>query len=312
MKLADLNSFLASYPGGVSIEEGLALSQYAEQCLNNVIVEIGSFKGKSAVALASGQALGCFAETGLVYCVEPHLPFTGLYGGVFGAQDRRDFYAIMLETGFVERVCLINLRSDVAAKGWKQPIGLLFIDGDHTLEGVRSDISAWEGHLTTGGIIIFDDAADPAAGAYHVIKDLMKCGRFEWRDSVGKLVALRKIISTPSVTNQGSKRILVACHEMVVAGGLYRFERFGRVVQRFGHQVVFVAFGEMPQRDRGTELPVLSFKEAMQATWDVTIVPGAGFPESTIMQLQISLCRALACVFNIYSMIRREGQVFST
>lgn len=50
MKLADLNSFLASYPGGVSIEEGLALSQYAEQCLNNVIVEIGSFKGKSAVA----------------------------------------------------------------------------------------------------------------------------------------------------------------------------------------------------------------------------------------------------------------------
>jgi hypothetical protein len=65
MKLADLNSFLASYPGGVSIEEGLALSQYAEQCLNNVIVEIGSFKGKSAVALASGQALGCFAETGL-------------------------------------------------------------------------------------------------------------------------------------------------------------------------------------------------------------------------------------------------------
>jgi hypothetical protein len=130
----------------------LALSQYAEQCLNNVIVEIGSFKGKSAVALASGQALGCFAETGLVYCVEPHLPFTGLYGGVFGAQDRRDFYAIMLETGFVERVCLINLRSDVAAKGWKQPIGLLFIDGDHTLEGVRSDISAWEGHLTTGGL----------------------------------------------------------------------------------------------------------------------------------------------------------------
>ena len=74
MKLADLNSFLASYPGGVSIEEGLALGQYAEQCLNNVIVEIGSFKGKSAVALASGQALGCFAETGLVYCVEPHLP----------------------------------------------------------------------------------------------------------------------------------------------------------------------------------------------------------------------------------------------
>jgi hypothetical protein len=67
MKLADLNSFLASYPGGVSIEEGLALSQYAEQCLNNVIVEIGSFKGKSARRGRIGSFIDDLAPADIAY-----------------------------------------------------------------------------------------------------------------------------------------------------------------------------------------------------------------------------------------------------
>jgi glycosyltransferase involved in cell wall biosynthesis len=280
MNCKDLSAFLASYPGGVSLEEGQALSRYAETCINSVIVEIGSFKGKSAIALAFGQAQGPFAETGLVYCVEPHQPFTGLYGGVFGADDRRDFYEIMLKTGFFKRVCLISLKSAVAAKGWNRPIGLLFVDGDHTLDGARSDLFAWERHVATGGIIIFDDATDLSAGPYHVVNELVQGGQFKRQDGIGKMVALRKIATAAGCAGDQGRRILVACHEMSVAGGHLRFERFGRVIRRFGHHLAFMAFSDTPQRE--SHFPVLTFEEASRATWDVTVSPGAGFPEATI------------------------------
>jgi len=282
LTLADLSIFLERYRGGVSVVEGLALSRYAEQCCNGIIVEIGSFKGKSSVALAAGQARGSFGAKGLVYCIEPHLPFVGLYGGVFGPADRRDFYTVMLETGFFDRVCLVNLASDIAGGGWVEPIGLLFVDGDHSLDGVRSDIATWERHVATGGAIIFDDAIDTRCGAHHVIKDLIASGRFERSETVGKMVVLHKIAAAPAPKRERGKRILVACHEMVMAGGLYRFERFGRVIQRFDHHLAFLAFSDRPHRGRQTDFPVLTFDEASKTDWDATFVPGAGFPDKTI------------------------------
>ena len=197
MTPAELDSFLLTYRGGVSVEEGQALARYAQAAANGVIVEIGSFRGKSAVAMAYGQALGANATTGCIWCIDPHLPFKGFYTGVFGPQDRRDFYSIMLETGFYERVCLVNLKSAVASKGWDQPIGLLFIDGDHRREAVNIDVAAWLPHLVSGGVVIFDDAVDPAAGPHGAIEILLKSDQYEWVEQVGKMVALRKSASSP-------------------------------------------------------------------------------------------------------------------
>lgn len=92
-----------------------------------------------------------------------------------------------------------------------------------------------------------------------------------------------------------TKRILVACHEIAVAGGLYRFERFGRIIQKSGSLLSFVAFSETPQRVRRTDFPVLSFEDAARETWDITMVPGAGFPERTIRRFAefISPCFGL-------------------
>lgn len=88
--------------------------------------------------------------------------------------------------------------------------------------------------------------------------------------------------ASPAFPHEHAKRILVACHQITVAGGLYRFERFGRIIRRLGHYLAFVAFDEKPQRTRQTEFPVLTLQEAIDAIWDITIVPGAGFPDKTI------------------------------
>lgn len=69
---------------------------------------------------------------------------------------------------------------------------------------------------------------------------------------------------------------------MVVAGGLYRFERFGRVIERFDHQLAFVALAGTPLRHRSARFPVLTLEQAAQQAWDATFIPGAGFPAAII------------------------------
>lgn len=81
------------------------------------------------------------------------------------------------------------------------------------------------------------------------------------------------------------KRIGVVCHELSVAGSLFRFERFGRVARRAGHQIAFICLSTATRPPRGTDVPVVSFEEAARGTWDVTIVPGASFPEGTMLRL---------------------------
>jgi glycosyltransferase involved in cell wall biosynthesis len=88
--------------------------------------------------------------------------------------------------------------------------------------------------------------------------------------------------STEDSPHRRAKRILVACDELVVAGGLYRFERFGRVIRRFDHQLAFLALKRGPLRNRATDFPVLTLEQAAGQSWDATYVPGAGFPPATV------------------------------
>jgi glycosyltransferase involved in cell wall biosynthesis len=282
MKPDELPAFLAHYEGGVSIEEGIALCRYAADCAGGAIVEIGSFRGKSAVALATGA----MQSSAAVFCVDPHVEFTGVYGGRFGPQDRGAFYQVMLETKLFEKVALINLPSREAARGWCRPIGLLFIDGDHSLRGVTGDFEAWEPHLCLGGIIAFDDATDPAIGPSKVIGQILATGRYAALETVGKVRFLRKINAAPVIQAADKKRILIACHELVLAGGIFRFERFGRIARARGHELAFLRFAEQSASARVIEFPILGFEEASSSEWDVTMIPGAGFPPETIQKFR--------------------------
>jgi len=278
MNFDELRAFLSECKGGVSGEEGLALYRYAAECAGGDIVEIGSFRGKSAVALATGA----IRSRVQVFCVEPHREFTGVYGGKFGPQDRGAFYQVMLQTALFEKVALINLPSRDAARAWRQPIGLLFVDGDHSLRGVKGDFEAWDPHVCLGGIIAFDDATDPAIGPANLIGQILASGRYAALETVGKVRFLRKVINTAAFARADKKRILVACRDLVMAGGLLRFERFGRIARARGHELAFLPFSEQNAAARVVEFPVLGWQDALSSEWDVTMIPGAGFPSETI------------------------------
>jgi MMP 1-O-methyltransferase len=149
------------------------------------IVEVGSFRGRSTTALALG------AKGAPVYAIEPHESFQGIYGTEFGPQDRRAFFENMLRVGVVEDVRLVNLSSEVVSRGWTRSIGLLWIDGDHTPEGVRRDFEAWERFLRPGGVVAFHDALDPDGGPAQLIEGLL-ADSFEQVAAADRLIALRR------------------------------------------------------------------------------------------------------------------------
>jgi predicted O-methyltransferase YrrM len=166
-------------------EAGELMRLAAEVPADACIVEVGSHRGRSTAALALGS------KGAPVYAIEPHEVFEGMYGSTFGPEDRKAFFENMLRVGVVEDVRLVNLSSEVVSRGWTRPIGLLWLDGDHTLEGVRRDFEAWEPFLRPGSVVAFHDALDPDGGPAQVIEDLL-ADSFERVAAAERLVALRR------------------------------------------------------------------------------------------------------------------------
>lgn len=173
--------------GMISLEEARLLYDAARACRDACVVEVGSYRGRSTVALALGSRDGADVP---VYAIEPHESFTGVLGGVFGPQDRGAFFQGMLETGAYHAVRLVNLSSEDVAPTWRRPIGVLWIDGDHRYEGVRRDFDAWVWHLTGDAVVLFDDATDPELGPHRLVEELVATGRWQRLAAVGKVVAL--------------------------------------------------------------------------------------------------------------------------
>lgn len=173
--------------------EGMIAEAEAEELMRlaskvpsgDCIVEVGSYRGRSTTALALGS------KAAPVYAIEPHESFEGIYGGEFGPADRRAFFENLLRAGVVERVRLVNLSSEVASQGWDRTIGLLWIDGDHSLEGARRDYDAWRPFLQPGSTVAFHDARDPKGGPAQLIETLVKNGELSRHSAVGDIVALR-------------------------------------------------------------------------------------------------------------------------
>lgn len=112
------------------------------------LVEIGVAKGASALALRQGMH-----PEGTLYLIDPfHLSrFPGI-----NAMKK----VARMTVGRVKRgnVVWIEKFSFEAVKDWKGAIDLLFIDGDHSEDGVKRDWEDWSKFVVRGGVVIFHDA----------------------------------------------------------------------------------------------------------------------------------------------------------
>ena len=170
----------------MSSEEVACLAALAGQVPGELrIVEIGSYQGGSTCVLALAAAHG---GKNYVYAVDPHTPFVGPRGGVYGPADLKKLYENITRLGLGEQICVASLPSTAAAKGWgTRDIGLLWIDGDHTYAGVRGDIEAWGEHVVAVGIIALHDSDLPdveraidEALAAGVMRPLGRADKIRW------------------------------------------------------------------------------------------------------------------------------------
>ncbi len=186
---ATLLDFVPEYDkidGWLKVEEAELLFKAAMSVKSGCILEIGSYRGRSTVALAAGSRSGSKAP---IYAVEPHEHFIGIKGGAFGPNDRRAFFRTLLQTKLFGMVRLLNTTSGVLAPGWDKPIALLFIDGDHRYEAVYSDFSLWRPYLVDDALVVFNDAS--GLGPSQLIKELVADGCISPVASEGRLAIMR-------------------------------------------------------------------------------------------------------------------------
>jgi len=163
--------FVMSIEGQVQRAEAQILVQLASQVeKDTVIVEIGSYRGRSTIALAFGSRAG---NRNRVYSVDPHDEFEGVYGGRFGPEDQAVLYRNISKSKVGDLVSIISLPSADVARAWsKSNIGLLWIDGDHRYEAVRADFNAWSRYLLPEAVVAFHDVDLP--GVKRLIGELLQ------------------------------------------------------------------------------------------------------------------------------------------
>jgi len=132
----------------------------------STIVEIGSFMGRSTACLA----LGSPNET-KIYAIDT---FQGNSKDFYsGRQFKGDgFYKKFLsniasvgKSKMVEPIA--GFSSDVG-KTWRKPIDLLFIDGSHLYEDVKSDFELFYPWVKKGGMVVFHDVSPKFSGVTKV------------------------------------------------------------------------------------------------------------------------------------------------
>ncbi len=143
-EITRLRRLIADIPGWLTDEEGEALYELAKRCTGKgVIVEIGSWKGKSTTCLGLGSRAG---KNVPIYAVDPHADYR------FG-----EFKENIERAGIVELVTPIQSLSQPAADDFHEPIELLFIDGSHEYEDVREDFDKWVPKVVEGGFVAVHD-----------------------------------------------------------------------------------------------------------------------------------------------------------
>jgi hypothetical protein len=142
-----------------------------------VILEIGSFKGKSTVGLAS---VALRYGLGPVITVDPHSgpsvtdPDVGASGSSWD-----DFRASVRTAGVESAVEAHRAFSRDLARGWTRPIRFLWIDGDHTYRGAKEDIDLFGPHLVSGAIVALHDVLHTFEGPVRVFaEELLDSDKF--------------------------------------------------------------------------------------------------------------------------------------
>ncbi len=198
-------NIVGNIKGFLDESEGDALYHYALSGSSlGPCVEIGSYCGKSAVYLG----MACRKTGSVLFSVDHHRGSEEQQPGelyfdpaifnyqTFYVDTFPEFQKTLAITGLENTVIPIVCRSEIVARSWDTPLGLVFIDGGHTYEAARTDYNGWHKHILPGGwLLIHDIFSDPAQGGqapYDVYCHAVSSGYYKELPRVGSLGVLQR------------------------------------------------------------------------------------------------------------------------
>lgn len=129
-----------------------------------IFVEIGTWKGKSAVFMA--EEIKNQGKEIDFYTIDL-FEYSDGYHEFNPNRDNLSFYDEVLKNidPVKDYINLIKGKSYEVAKRFEDgSISFLFIDGDHSYEGVKKDLNAWYPKIKSGGIIAGHDYTETSCG----------------------------------------------------------------------------------------------------------------------------------------------------
>lgn len=196
-KIEEIKGFMPNH-------EGEALMSWAKTFSKiGPLLEIGSFCGKSSIYLG----LAAKEKNQVVFTIDHHK----------GSEEHQlneeyfdpEIYDESLNSVntfplFLKNIRIFDLEDSVipivgssasVAKGWNKNLGMVFIDGSHSLESATLDYESWGSHIKNGGaLVIHDIFEDPNLGGqapYEIYKRALNDG-YKLYERVDTIVCLTK------------------------------------------------------------------------------------------------------------------------
>lgn len=143
------------------------------------IVEIGSFRGRSLIVLASAAVDGVE-----IVSIDPHAGSDRGPQEIEADQERGDddhsvYNRNLADAGVRERVTHIRKMSDEAHDDVEGEIDLLYIDGAHRFSPARADIVDWGDRVSGGGTMLIHDSFSSIGVTLALLSTTFLSG--EWR-----------------------------------------------------------------------------------------------------------------------------------
>ncbi len=178
--------------GFLDPQEGARLYEVAcKAAPKGPCLEIGSYCGKSTIYLGSA----CQAHQSVLFSIDHHRGSEEQQPGeayfdpeLFDARTYRidtlgHFRQTLQKAELEDAVVPIVSTSALAAKAWRTPLSLVFIDGGHAFETVLADYTFWAKHLMPTGYLlihdIFDDPAEGGQAPYQIYQKALASGAFQ-------------------------------------------------------------------------------------------------------------------------------------
>jgi SAM-dependent methyltransferase len=172
------------------------------------IVEVGSFRGRSTIVLASASADGVE-----VIAIDPHAgsdrgPQEVAADAERGGRDFAAFHANLRRAGIEDRVRHMRVVSLDALGAIGGGVDLLYVDGVHRYRLARDDLKQWGSRVEPGGTMLVHDSFN-AVGVTLALLRLMVLSR-QWRylGRCGSLAEYRReLLTFPEATTNVLRQI---------------------------------------------------------------------------------------------------------